>query len=250
MTSGEILRGLKKLSLTSSSEFGESKSSSAPSLRSRFTNLKKRSSCGSDDVSIDVESLQTVAKGEQKAASRTPSLGDSASSQKNSQDDGIVCKKEDLKAILSGASKRASTPRRTQLRQTKSASFEPAKEDIKKGAVRRTGSEESRPRKCISVDSEEHQAATCKITVESNDVFDDVDTGGSVAMAEVSSPTQKQTSASPAMPSSLISEEENVSTVKWDESEVVDAVLIGDAIENFLKGSMSSSERRVSFRKS
>ena len=35
--------------------------------------------------------------------------------------------------------------------------------------------------------------------------------------------------------------------VKWDESEVVDAVIIGDAIESFLKGSMS--DKRVSFRR-
>lgn len=40
---------------------------------------------------------------------------------------------------------------------------------------------------------------------------------------------------------------EKATAVKWDECEVVDAVIIGDAIESFLKGSMS--DKRVSFRR-
>lgn len=48
--------------------------------------------------------------------------------------------------------------------------------------------------------------------------------------------------------SPLVSTQSDKGTaVKWDESEVVDAVIIGDAIESFLKGSMS--DKRVSFRR-
>lgn len=41
---------------------------------------------------------------------------------------------------------------------------------------------------------------------------------------------------------------EKATAVKWDEGDIVDAVIIGDAIESFLKGSMSDS-KRVSFKR-
>lgn len=55
MSSGEILRGLKKLSLTSSgSEAGEEDQQNRP-RKSKSGQLKKRSSCGNDDESNDDE---------------------------------------------------------------------------------------------------------------------------------------------------------------------------------------------------
>lgn len=65
---------------------------------------------------------------------------------------GIVCKKEDLKAILCTATSKkfplASPKKKNRLRQTKSASFEPSDESsVRKEPVRRAGSEETRTRR-------------------------------------------------------------------------------------------------------
>lgn len=65
---------------------------------------------------------------------------------------GIVCKKEDLKAILCSATSKkfplTSPKKRNRLRQTKSASFEPSDETaVRKEPVQRAGSEESRTKR-------------------------------------------------------------------------------------------------------
>lgn len=182
---------------------------------------------------------------------------------------GIVCRKEDLKAILCTASKKfplasPSKRRRGQapLRQTKSASFDtPEDRPSRKEPVRRAGSEESRVRRSNNQvennESQQQQPQQKKdkvliiqpelpiippVTVDSLNAqnISSFDTTSSSTAAD--DQTQSNT-----IPNYL---EGSISTVKWDECEVVDAVIIGDAIESFLKGSMSGSEKKVSFRRS
>ena len=88
---------------------------------------------------------------------------------------GIVCKKEDLKAILCSATSKkfplASPKKRNRLRQTKSASFEPSDETSKKEPVRRAGSEEARTRR---FESNESKSVDIETVVEPQQVYTDI----------------------------------------------------------------------------
>ncbi|GFV44706.1 uncharacterized protein TNCV_212591 [Trichonephila clavipes] len=171
---------------------------------------------------------------------------------------GIVCRKEDLKAILCTASKKfplasPSKRRRGQapLRQTKSASFDtPEDRPTRKEPVRRAGSEEPHARRSNQflennetqqmrndniLDQTEPLAISPNATVVDNLNAQNINFDTASAVDDESK-------------SNFV--EGSLSTVKWDECEVVDAVIIGDAIESFLKGSMSGGEKKVSFRRS
>ncbi|CAL1273007.1 unnamed protein product [Larinioides sclopetarius] len=259
MSSGEILRGLKKLSLTSSGSSSDTGEAEAGKPRkSKSSQLKKRSSCGNDDVVVmddDPRVRSPRSPGSFRPLSKAMSVSEPGSSSKTSNL-GIVCRKEDLKAILCTASKKfplasPSKRRRGQapLRQTKSASFDtPEEKPSRKEPVRRAGSEESRVRRSNQVENNEAQPPKkdketiqpeqqVPVTVENLNAQNISFDTSSIADDQTQSNTK-------------IYMEGSISTVKWDECEVVDAVIIGDAIESFLKGSMSGSEKKVSFRRS
>ncbi|XP_015921636.1 uncharacterized protein [Parasteatoda tepidariorum] len=257
MTSGEILRSLKKLSLTSSgstSDPGEPEQ--IKPRKSKSGQLKKRSSCGNDDViMIDEDSKVRSPRspGSFRPLSKVMSVSEPGSTSKTGSL-GIVCRKEDLKAILCTASKKfplASPSKRRKgqapLRQTKSASFDPADErQSRKEPVRRAGSEESRTK---SNSSFENNETTPQPANENNS---DVDNSSIQSVDSLNAQNINMNTEIVVDQSSgclLSSLESSLSTVKWDESDVVDAVIIGDAIETFLKGSMTNSEKKVSFRR-
>ncbi|XP_054718151.1 uncharacterized protein LOC129227591 [Uloborus diversus] len=231
MSSGEILRGLKKLSLGSGPD-----PPGCPPPKSKSGQLKKRSSCGNDDPADDPRAKSPRSPGSFRPLSKAMSLSEPGSTSRTSSL-GIVCKKEDLKAILGTAGGRRfplSSPRKRRqaapLRQTKSASFDQppaAEEPLRKEAVRRTGSEESG-----SQENNEQQQAERQ--VDALNARNCSEGRGQEA--------GRGREAEPRPQGSL-------SAVKWDECEVVDAVALGGAIESFLKGSMSGSEKKVSFRR-
>ncbi|GFT91383.1 uncharacterized protein NPIL_238261 [Nephila pilipes] len=259
MSSGEILRGLKKLSLTSSgssSDTGEAES--GRSRKSKSSQLKKRSSCGTDDVVIvddDPKVRSPRSPGGFRPLSKAMSVSEPGSSSKSSNL-GIVCRKEDLKAILCTASKKfplasPSKRRRGQapLRQTKSASFDtPEDRATRKEPVRRAGSEEPHAR-CSNQFLENNEAHQMK----NDNILDQSEPLAASPNATAVDNLNAQninfdTAVDEESKSNFV--EGSLSTVKWDECEVVDAVIIGDAIESFLKGSMSGGEKKVSFRRS
>ncbi|KAG8184607.1 hypothetical protein JTE90_005220 [Oedothorax gibbosus] len=222
MSSGEILRGLKKLSLNAAAE-----DAARPRKSKSGQQLKKRSS------EEEGGHQRQRSPGGFRPLSKAMSVSEPGSS---SSQLGIVCKKEDLKAILAGLPPLNSSPSRRRgrrgapspLRHTKSASFET--EGGRKEPVRRAGSSEDTPPRPtplllkpppprgVTVD-------TPKATPSSTDTVRN-------ARNNRNSRRDVETSAS---------------TVKWDECEEVDAVALGDAIESFLRVSMgrrSTSLRR------
>ncbi|KFM63600.1 hypothetical protein X975_07393, partial [Stegodyphus mimosarum] len=261
MSSGEILRGLKKLSLTSS---GSSSDPGEPEpgkpRKSKSGQLKKRSSCGNDDVGSvedDNKARSPRSPGGFRPLSKTMSLSEPGTTKTSNL--GIVCKKEDLKAILCTATNKkfplaSPTKRRrgqTPLRQTKSASFDPPEDkQRKKDPIRRAGSEESRTKRSHqSFDNNEVQPQNENVPQQTKSqmtsnvlVVDNLNAQNNHLNSMLT--VDEQPSCLPERLS-----EGSLSAVKWDECEVVDAVIIGDAIESFLKGSMSGSEKKVSFRR-
>ncbi|GIX87478.1 uncharacterized protein CDAR_30871 [Caerostris darwini] len=266
MSSGEILRGLKKLSLTSSGSSSDTGEMEAGKPRkSKSSQLKKRSSCGNDDVVItddDPKVRSPRSPGGFRPLSKAMSVSEPGSSSKSSNL-GIVCRKEDLKAILCTASKKfplasPSKKRRGQapLRQTKSASFDTPEDrrPPRKEPIRRAGSEEPRSRRSnvFFENNESQQLKNDNAPVQPEPL---VPSPNAMAVDNLNAQNINFDAMIADEGDQMQGKTQNfvegsLSTVKWDECEVVDAVIIGDAIESFLKGSMSGSEKKVSFRRS
>lgn len=238
LSSGELLRSLKKLSLSSSGEENECKFSETKLFRSRASSRKKTSV---EEISIRLET-------------RCTSVSE-CSNKKSIQKEGIVCKKEDLMHLISEATKRkpGSSPlsRRVPLRQTRSASYESPREfRICKTLVQRSGSEECRPKSNLFSD-EEDKDSPIEVKIESKE---EVPPEIQDAKEDTKEDEKKEENEEEEEEQNELFEQEDndesLSTVQWDEGDYIDAVLIGDAIETFLKGSMGSFEKRVSFKKS
>ncbi|XP_067133387.1 uncharacterized protein [Centruroides vittatus] len=232
LSSGELLRSLKKLSLSSSSEETECKLSETKLFRSRASSRKK---VNNEEISIRLETRCTTVS--------------DCGNKKSIQKEGIVCKKEDLMNLISEATKRkpGSSPlsRRVPLRQTRSASYESPREFRScKAPVQRSGSEECRPKSNLFSD-EEDKNTPIEVKIDSKE-----ETPPEIQDAKEEEKEDEQEQEEQNELSEQEDNDESLSTVQWDEGAYIDAVLIGDAIETFLKGSMGSYEKRVSFKKS
>ncbi|KAK8775987.1 hypothetical protein V5799_030669 [Amblyomma americanum] len=291
MSSAELLRGLKKLSVntatTSTSDDPEAKPSSGGKVK--FT-MKKRNSSSDSAVNKD-RSPEGLRSGEgSRKSSRESSDGSPNVSPRTSIDEGIVCKKEDILSLIHHNTKKkssigsvavpvagATSPKKLALRTTRSATidpsgmatdpYEPTAENIprivstppapRRGSttLERSTSEEAKPSKSKRNSLSGKGAPQRSLDDAPQSPADEPSVGRKAkrkqsgdAVREAKKETPEEGVKDPA--------KKDESQVKWDEGNVVDAMLLGDAIEAFLRGSMGGSAatmpatpKRVSFKK-
>ncbi|XP_067120726.1 uncharacterized protein [Centruroides vittatus] len=216
MTSGELLRGLKKL--TSSGEDFEvrSQNDSKP-LKTRLGSLKKKSIREDESLIAEAKFSDLDIEGVKK-------------------EKGIVCKKDDILSIIANVSQAPDSPnmKRMPLRYTRSASLDPgfAESSHHFGCSSPLLSEEDKDVKETTKLTESPEVSS-REDAEPNVIDDDDD--------DDNDDNEDQEKI----------KEEVDSKVQWDDGNFVDAMLLGGAIEAFLKGSMGtgSVEKRVSFKK-
>ncbi|XP_076328388.1 uncharacterized protein LOC143234712 [Tachypleus tridentatus] len=178
------------------------------------------------------------------------------SRRKSTQEEGIVCKREDLLSIIKPKVEVPdSVTKRIPLRHIRSATIDSStvqQSDIlpfgpnaskkrsksKNTAFQRSLSDETR------TDGESLKRETLKKKVSEED-------------QTIEEKKRKQSLDEKQMMNQINNKEGESdgehATVVWDDGNVLNAMLLGDAIESFLKGSMSNdeeTEKRVSFRKS
>lgn len=279
MSSAELLRGLKKLSVTSTASGGpddqDGKSSSSGKVK---FSMKKRNSSSDSAVNKD-RSPEGFHSGEgSRKSSRESSDGSPNVSPRTSIDEGIVCKKEDILSLIhhktkkkpqSSTSVASTSPKKMSLRNTRSATIDPsgmtADEQqmdnnlpkivstppiLRRGSttLERSTSEETKPTKSKrnSVPGRSSSQKT-------------LDEAATKSIEPVQDTKDKKTRRKEGdklpEPPAVPTDDDPESQVKWDEGNIVDAMLLGDAIEAFLRGSMGGSPiapatpKRVSFKK-
>lgn len=288
MSSADLIRGLKKLSVTSTASGGsdDTDAKSSQGGKVKFT-IKKRNSSSDSAVNKD-RSPEGMRSGEgSRRSSRESSDGSPNVSPRTSIDEGIVCKKEDILSLIHHTSKKksssssatstaaaATSPKKMALRTTRSATidpsgmttdiYDPPSENIprivstppapRRGSttLERSTSEESKPSKTKrnSITNKTPQSQS----QEEAPLLEEF--AGKKAKrkhsGDAGKDVKKETPDDPAPKEGKTKDE---SQVKWDEGNVVDAMLLGDAIEAFLRGSMGGSgplpatPKRVSFKK-
>lgn len=216
MSSGELLRGLKKL--TSGSEDFEvrSQNDSKP-IKTRLGSLKKRTTNEDETLIAEAKFSDLDIKDVKK-------------------EKGIVCKKDDILSIIANVSQAPDSPsiKRMPLRYTRSASLDPGFAESShhfacSSPLMVSEEEKNNLKECPKI-VEHPEACTTEIEpIVSIDEDNDIDHNDHEE----------------------IKEEVEARVVQWDDGNFVDAMLLGGAIEAFLKGSMGtgSVEKRVSFKK-
>lgn len=290
MSSAELLRGLKKLSVntatTSTSDDPDAKPPSGGKVK--FT-MKKRNSSSDSAVNKD-RSPEGLRSGEgSRKSSRESSDGSPNVSPRTSIDEGIVCKKEDILSLIHHNTKKkssigsvavpatgATSPKKLALRTTRSATidpsgmatdpYEPTAENIprivstppapRRGSttLERSTSEEAKPSKSKRNSLSGKGAPQRSLEDAPPSPADEPSVRKSKrkqsgeAVREVKKDIPEESAKEPP--------KKDESQVKWDEGNVVDAMLLGDAIEAFLRGSMGGTSaampatpKRVSFKK-
>ncbi|KAH9361511.1 uncharacterized protein LOC144152254 [Haemaphysalis longicornis] len=290
MSSAELLRGLKKLSVnaatTSTSDDPEAKPSASGKVK--FT-MKKRNSSSDSAVNKD-RSPEGLRSGEgSRKSSRESSDGSPNVSPRTSIDEGIVCKKEDILSLIHHNTKKkssigsvaiptagATSPKKLALRTTRSATidpsgmatdpYEPTAENIprivstppapRRGSttLERSTSEEAKPSKSKR-NSLSAKGAPQRSLEEAPTSPAEEPTGRKTKRKQSGDASTREAKKEAPEDSAKEPAKKDESQVKWDEGNVVDAMLLGDAIEAFLRGSMGgtaampATPKRVSFKK-
>ncbi|RWS29200.1 hypothetical protein B4U80_11258 [Leptotrombidium deliense] len=244
-------------------------------LKNKLTSLRKKGS-GSAEKTIseakppDLESrTPSLTKNSLSASNSKQSLSAKRTERSGSQDEGIVCKKEDLLFLLTEASKsKTKNSEATQQSSSRKNSYtstgkrvtintENIDSSVKEACVDNSNSNETDDDQCTETVKEsvvKPSASKLRFAVEK-------------LRKEQRSAKQKERKSNLVKKVTVI-ENENVNVhpddeegessaaaVKWDDSNVVDAMMFGDAIQAFLKGmggsnppSTSTSEKKVSFK--
>lgn len=295
MSSAELLKGLKKLSVNATSSGSpddpDGKSSSGGGGgKVKFT-IKKRNSSSDSAVNKD-RSPEGMRSGEgSRKSSRESSDGSPNVSPRTSIDEGIVCKKEDILSLIHHNTKKKSSstsssvtsatvgvtsPKKIALRTTRSATidpsgmatdtYEPAAENIprivstppapRRGSttLERSTSEEVKSSKSKRNSLSGKTPPQQKSQEEPPAVEEHITKKAKRKHSGDATREVKKEAPAEEIPKEAKPKDE--SQVKWDEGNVVDAMLLGDAIEAFLRGSMGgpapampSTPKRVSFKK-
>ncbi|XP_076360656.1 uncharacterized protein LOC143252439 [Tachypleus tridentatus] len=239
LSSGELLKNLKKLSVGNETE---NKSTEAKMLKSKRSLFQKRAS--SEERPNNPEKEEYEEGGKLQPHNST--------SQKSSpcktfvEQEGIVCKREDLLSIIKPKSGDGLVAEGTSLQPTWSVdSSTTEKSDLLQLTPITLQKRRLNSRKMANKQSPSNDITT-EETIENVDLdkaIEETKHEQSPGNEEVVIQIHKEE----------IQPEHEHATVSWDDGNVLNAILLGDAIEAFLKGSMcggSGSEKRVSFKKS
>ncbi|KAI1285765.1 hypothetical protein HDE_11655 [Halotydeus destructor] len=240
-------------------------------LKTKLSSLRKKSASESETISDQCSTL-SIPRAERSARGSTSSVSSNCSlrtpgrsTRSNSQDEGIVCKKEDLLHLLSEVSKQQLAKRNSAGSPT-SSSPTPSISSSSNGP-RTSLKNQPRPLAASLADREDNcpLSSSKRATVQKDC---EPPKGQSSPLTEADSSTNS--SRTPvivvdAFPSdsaanleqSAVNEDTEVpeANVQWDEGNTVDAMMLGDAIEAFLKNISEPSpaappvEKRVSFKK-
>ncbi|XP_022236481.1 uncharacterized protein LOC111084006 [Limulus polyphemus] len=232
LTSGELLKGLKKFSIGNETE---NKSTEAKMLKSKRSLFQKRASSEEGPNSSEKEEYE-------ERQPPTSTSENSSPYKKFVEKEGIVCKKEDLLSIIkpksddvSGIALQptwsvdSSSGEKPAFLQLTPTTFQKRRLKSRKMAHKRSPSDDTATEETVenvildkTIEETKHEQSSGK--------------------EEVVIQIHKEPEGKP---------EDEHATVLWGDGNVLNAILLGDAIETFLKGSMcgGGSEKRVSFKK-
>ncbi|XP_022235917.1 uncharacterized protein LOC111083594 [Limulus polyphemus] len=254
LSSAEFLRSLKRFSVTSSGD--ESKFSqpvTTKSLRYKMSSFRKKNS-GSEEGVRGSDGRPEMGSIKPGASNNDHRSEDKPSQETWRQKKGIICKTEDLMFIMSDVNKNEeeeiskpvtkqiprrftrsntlnpSTDKSLNLRREGSlirpASYRGTRPRLQRASYRRTSSGEENKEVSVEVFKEK---STDKTYGKNDNVKETPPSNNDKESGD---------------------ENDEEGTVPWDDKNLLDAMMLGDAIESFLKSSMgpgSVTEKRVSF---
>ncbi|XP_076330320.1 uncharacterized protein LOC143236014 [Tachypleus tridentatus] len=251
LSSAEFLRSLKRLSVTSSAD--ESKSSqpvTTKSLRYKIRSFQKKNSGCEEGVAGSDERVE-IGSIKPSTSNIDHHSEDKTCQEKWRQKKGIICKTEDLMFIMSDVNKNEeeiSKPLTKQMprRFTRSNTLNPSTDKSlnlrREGSLIRPASHRgTRPRL-----QRTSYRRTCSDEAEKGKGSTEICKKKSTDKTYVKNDNVKEIKET--SPADNDKESGDEGTVSWDDKNLLDAMMLGDAIESFLKSSMGPGrEKRVSF---